>query len=75
MAWNGLRGAKVFDGTGVGGACRRGRGVKPFNDKQNNRIKRNGIAKRFNKRRSAVCIGGVGKICKTTINFALNAME
>ena len=34
-----------------------------------------GIAKRFNKRRSAVCIGGVGKICKTTINFALNAME
>ena len=26
-------------------------------------------------RRSAVCIGGVGKICKTTINFALNAME
>ena len=24
MAWNGLRGAKVFDGTGVGGMKRKG---------------------------------------------------
>jgi len=46
-----------------------------LNDKQNNRIKRNGIAKRFNKRRSAVCIGGVGKICKTTIFEGGDEME